>query len=103
FVAYTTQEFNGALAIGVSCRDPFSVNFDFRFAVVVAEVKLGRVTLQVLLADMMERAIDATLENREEALDGVGVDVAAHVFLTAVSDGVVASRYGAEDAVLARV
>lgn len=33
--------------------------------VVPAKVKLGRVTLQVLLADAVERAIEATLENGE--------------------------------------
>ena len=43
------------------------------FAVAVAIVKLNKVTLQMLRADVVERADDTALEDREEVFDRVGV------------------------------
>jgi hypothetical protein len=34
----------------------------------------------MLRADMMENAVDAALENRKVTFNGVGVNVATHVF-----------------------
>ena len=45
-----------------------------RDAVVVAELELGHVAVEVLLAAMLVIALHAALEDREEAFDGVCVD-----------------------------
>gem|GEM_PF-5387169 len=49
-----------------------------------AKVELGRVALQVLLADAMEGAIQATLEHREGRLHRIGGYVATGVLLKGV-------------------
>lgn len=56
----------------------------FRIAVVVPELELAHVAVQVLLGNTVVDAVDAALNGREEALNGVGVNVAAHVFFGAV-------------------
>jgi len=55
-------------------------------SVVVAELKLRDVQRQVLGADLVEGADHAALEDRPEALDGVGVDRADDIFALAVVD-----------------
>lgn len=55
-----------------------------RTAGVVAEVEFAHVALQVLFSDMMERADQTALEDREIAFHGVRRDVAACVFLRCV-------------------
>lgn len=42
--------------------------------------------MQVRSADVVIDAVDAALEDREEALHGVRVDVAAHVLVIAMGD-----------------
>ena len=49
-----------------------------------AEIELGRVALKVLLADAVEGAVEAALEDRKGRLDRVGRYVAARVFLLRV-------------------
>ena len=57
-------------------------------AVVVPEIELAKVAVQVLLAAMMIDALQAALEHRkEEAFNGVRMNVATDVFLGAVIDG----------------
>lgn len=51
-------------------------------AVVVPELELAHVAVQVLLGNAVVDAVDAALNSREEALDGVGVNVAADVLLS---------------------
>src|SRR5712691_7555458 len=51
---------------------------------VVAELELGNVRRQILLADFMERAHNAALDDRPEALDGVRVNCASNVLVAAV-------------------
>ena len=40
--------------------------------------------MQMLLADAVERTVQATLEQRENAFNRIGRNVAAHVFFTAL-------------------
>ena len=65
-------------------RGPFAVVDAERDPVVVAELKLRAVAVQVALADVVETAVDATLEQTEHALGRVAVRRAAHVFRTGV-------------------
>src|SRR5258705_6964559 len=51
---------------------------------IMPEIELCQVAMQVARAAVPVSAAHATLEDREVALDGVGVDVATHVFLGAV-------------------
>jgi hypothetical protein len=60
-----------------------------RLARVPAEVELDALALQVLLADRVERAGQAELEDGERGLSHVARHVAAHVFLFGVVDGFV--------------
>src|SRR5688500_17849412 len=51
---------------------------------VVAEVELTNGTMKVLLSNVMERANQAALKDREVTLDHIGRDAAARVFASAV-------------------
>src|SRR5271163_654784 len=73
-----------ASALGIVDAQPF--------AVVVAVVEFVEIAMQVMLAHVLIRAVEPTLEDREEAFGGVGVDIAAHVFLLTVLDVVVAGE-----------
>ena len=53
----------------------------------VAEVELGQIPMQMSFRNVMVNAVDAALENGEVSLDGVGVDISAHVFFLLVFDG----------------
>ena len=55
-------------------------------SVVVPEFKLRHVQRKILFADLMKRTHHATLEDRPEALDGVGVDCANDVLPLRVID-----------------
>lgn len=68
-----------SLAVGHAERRPIRV----------AEGELLAVAVQVPTADVMKRADDATLEQREEPLHGVRVDVALGIHAVRVLDGVV--------------
>ena len=52
-----------------------------RFPVGVPEVELHEIPLQMGFADVVEHAADATLHDREIALDGVGMSAAPDVFV----------------------
>src|ERR1051325_10164381 len=54
----------------------------------IAEIKLGQIAVQVRGRDMMVGADHAALEDREIALNRVGVGVAAYILLDRVIDGV---------------
>lgn len=45
-----------------------------RLAIVVAEVEFCKIAVQMVLAAVLIDALHSTLEDREEAFDGVGVD-----------------------------
>ncbi len=65
-------------------------------AVIVAPFKLGDIERQILLRDVMERAENATLQERPEAVNGLRVDVAPDVFAAHVVHA------GVRDALLAQ-
>ena len=56
---------------------------------IVAEGKFIQIQRQIILRNLMIGADHATLQQRPEALDVVGVDISAHVFAFAVIDGLV--------------
>src|SRR5258708_36937120 len=58
----------------------------FVLAVVVPELKLRDVQRQILLADLVERADDATLEDRPEAFNRVRVHRSDNVLIARVID-----------------
>ena len=59
-------------------------------SVVVPEIELGRVAMQVRLADVEVAAVDPALEDREVVFGGVGVPKRTpHVFLRGVINGTV--------------
>jgi hypothetical protein len=55
-------------------------------AIVVSELKLRNVERHVFAADPVERADNATLEDRPEALNRVGVNCADNIFVRGVID-----------------
>lgn len=54
------------------------------YTIVVAEVELGKVAVQVLLSAVLIDTLHAPLEGAEEALNGVGMDLAANILLSGV-------------------
>ena len=54
--------------------------------VVVAPFELGNVERQILRADVVEGPDNAALQERPDAVDRAGVDLAANVFAPAMSD-----------------
>ena len=58
-------------------------------AVIVAELELRDIQREVLFADFVESADHATLNQRPETFDSVGVDSADNVFVLGVIDGFV--------------
>ena len=63
---------------------------------VVAEIELGEVAVEVLLAAVLVDAAHAALEDREHALDGVGVDDAPDVLAGRVLHRLVGGKLGAD-------
>ncbi len=54
--------------------------------VVIPELELGNVEGEILLGDVMERAENAAIQERPEAVNSPSVDIAPHVFATDVRD-----------------
>lgn len=90
-----------SLGIAESSLLPLAINLYLGFAVVIAEVKFCGITAKVLRADMVKRADNAALENREISFNRVCVCVAAHVFSRTMIDRFMALEHRREDAVLA--
>ena len=67
-------------------------------AVVVAEVELGKVAMQVSLADAVIDASDAALNDGEEVFTGIDADEASEtsILVCAVVDGMVSGELLAE-------
>lgn len=59
------------------------------------KVELGKIAVQVLLRDVMERPGDPTLENAKIAFNRVCVHVTAHIFAGRVIDLVAAEDVAA--------
>jgi hypothetical protein len=75
--------------------------------VTVTEVEFREVTVKVLLADVEVTAVNAALQDREEALNGVGVRLGAipklaRPFLSSVIHGVVTGKALADASVSAK-
>jgi hypothetical protein len=73
-----------------------------RGARVVAEVKLGKVAVQVLFFAMLIDAFHAALEDREITLDRVRGDSATNVFLERMVDRLMARKIFVEAAMPTR-
>src|SRR5205085_1351923 len=58
-----------------------------RQTMTVTKLKLGKVAMKVLLGAMLIDATHTTLENAESAFNGIGRNVAAHIFLVVVMHG----------------
>ena len=58
-------------------------------AIVVTELKLGKIQRQIFLADIVVGAHDSALQQRPEAFDVVRMNLSAHVFVLAMIDGLV--------------
>src|SRR5262249_55572850 len=67
-------------------------------AIGVTEVELGQVALQMDFTNVLVNAIDATLQDTEIPLNGVGVDIASHVFLSVMIDRAMAASEVPADA-----
>ena len=63
-----------------------------RDPIVIAKIELAEIPLQVFLADVMIDAVDAALEDREIALNSVGVGISANVFLGGMVDYLMAGE-----------
>src|SRR6266851_8129738 len=72
-------------------------------AIVVAELKLIQIQRQVFLAYVVIRADDSSLKKRPKILNVVGVNNAAHVFATAMTDSFVREILPAVEVSVARV
>src|SRR5574337_1328728 len=69
-------------------------------AIGIAEVKFGQIAMQVLFVAVLVHTVHAALEYREKTFGGIGVNVAANVFLLLVVDGFVAGKIAADLAVV---
>src|SRR5258708_4271451 len=74
--------------VPLATSDPFADDV-LILPVVVAELELSDVERQVLGADFVERADHASLEDRPEAFNRVGVDRSDHVLALGVVDNLV--------------
>ena len=57
-----------------------------RDALIIPEIELGKIAVKMALRTVLIDALHATFEDREIALDGVGVNFAASVFTAIVAD-----------------
>jgi hypothetical protein len=67
-----------------------------RNPVVVPEIELAQIPLQMNFGDVLVNAVDASLEDAEIALNGVGMDIATNVFAVGVVDGAMRSEVVAD-------
>lgn len=65
-------------------------------AVAVAEIELAQIAMQMGFAHVLINAVHAAFQDREESFYGVGVSVAAHVFVGIVLDGAVRCKIPAD-------
>lgn len=62
-----------------------------KFTIVIAELKFGQIAVQVLPADVVIDAVQATLEQPEHALNRVRMHITPDVFLALVIHGLMAT------------
>src|SRR5579863_3918488 len=95
----TSRSIGQALSLGADQRT-ISAGYIVdakRDPVVVAEIELGRVAMQVRLADVEIAAVDPALEDAKKVFDRVGVpERGAHIFLGAVVHRAVATEIAAD-------
>ena len=75
-------------------------------AFAIAEIKLGQVTMQMLLPTMLIRAFHSAFEDREETLDCIRMDIAVgqtDIFVLGVIDGIVLSECQRQRGIPARL
>ena|SRR6202035_1211619 len=54
--------------------------------IVIAKVEFGEIAVQVIAAPMLIYASHAAFEHREEAFNGIGIGISAHVLASAAVD-----------------
>jgi hypothetical protein len=69
-------------------------------AIAIAEIELGKISVQVFLAAMLVDALHAALEDRIVAFNGVGVNFAANIFFAAVVYALMAGELGSNFKIL---
>src|SRR5687767_9105782 len=87
---------HGALNVVMACLDPSAINLDAGFAMVPAEIKFGNVTLQVLLAYMVECAVETALEKGKAGFDSVSGDVATGIFAASMGHDAMLAELAAD-------
>ena len=91
----TSPPIGEALAFGASDRAAcaFGVVNPESDAVRIAEIELGEVAMQMLLADVLINTVDAALQDREVIFGSVAVGIPSDVFILRVNDGSMASKF----------
>lgn len=62
-------------------------------ASVVAEIELGKITVQVLLPAVLINAAHAAFEDREKAFNRIGMNIAAHILNVRMHRGFVRRKF----------
>ena len=70
--------------------------------VIISEIKLSQITVKMLFAAMLINALYPALKDAEKAFNRVRVNLAAHIFISAVADKFVARKILVQVLVLAR-
>ena len=72
-----------------------------RTAMTISEIELCKIAVKMALGTVLINALHATLEDREIALDGVGVNFAAPVLASAVAHNAMRGKFTANVLVIA--
>jgi hypothetical protein len=84
------EPFAGASASSDASASCYGFTENIRILpVIVAELKLSKVERQILLADMMIGANDATLKQRPKVFNVVGMDLSAHILALTMANSLV--------------
>jgi hypothetical protein len=84
----STEATASQYASASASRDRLAENIGFA-AVVVAELELGEIQREILLADVVVSADDSAFKQRPEAFDVIGMHFAAHIFVRFVINRIV--------------
>lgn len=80
---------------------PLFIPYAQSYAVVITEVEFSNVTVQMLLATMLIDAFHAALEHAVKILDGVGMHIAANIFIGFMTDALMGREVIAQREIVA--